>query len=189
MKKLYEIYDKNVNLIQSNLLNREDLICRELEIGKHHFAVMYILGLCDSENISKLIISPITKSNIDGDVIEELTTKILLYSELNQESDCDKIVSEVLKGKAVLICDDESQAIIIELDKHSERSITEPPTSAVIRGPRNGFVENIKTNLSSLKNILQTKYFTTKSLSIGKETQTSVAMVYLSNIADQKIVD
>lgn len=189
MKKLYEIYDKNVNLIKSSLLNREDLICRELEIGKHHFAVMYILGLCDSENISKLIISPITKSNIGGDVIEELTTKILLYSDLNKESDCDKIVSEILKGKAVLICDDESQAIIIELDKHSERSITEPPTSAVIRGPRNGFVENIKTNLSSLKNILQTKYFTTKSLSIGKETQTSVAIVYLSNIADQKIVD
>jgi len=190
MKNLYKNYNKNIKLIQDYFNNRDDLILRELEVDNHKFAIFYILGLSDGENLSKLVIAPILKYNQypKKDIINTLQKHILYFSEISQEKEIDNIISELLKGKAIIIADNENQVISLQSDKHKERSIAEPPTSAVIKGPRGGLVENLKTNLGTIKNILQTKDLATINLKVGKRTQTSVAIVYIKGIADDKVV-
>ncbi len=190
MEKLYNNYKKNVEFIKSYMNNRDDLVVREIKNGKHSFAIFYILGLSDAENISKLVIAPIINYKTFGNrnVINILQQQVLTFSEINTETNFDKIISEILKGKAVIVVDNNQTVITLQSDKHKERSIAEPPTSAVIKGPRSGFVENIKTNLASIKNILQTKDLKTISINVGRRTQTSVAIMYLEGIADEKVV-
>ncbi len=191
MEKLFRSYKKNVNLIKEELNNREDLILRELEVGKHKFAIFYILGLSDAENIGKLVIAPIlnyTGYDSKTKVIDTLQKNILYFSEMSTEEDLREITSELLKGKAIILIDNETKVISLQSDKHKERSIAEPPTSAVIKGPRGGLVENLKTNLGTIKNILQTKDLKTINLKVGKHTQTSVALLYIDGIADDSVV-
>ena len=190
MKNLFKSYKKNINLITNAFNNRDDLILREIKVGNHKFAIFYILGLSDAENISKLVIAPIINHGKYGDnILQTLQDKVLYFSEIETETQLDNIIVAILKGESVIIANDEKEVIILKSDKYKERTIAEPPTSAVIKGPRSGFVENIQTNLSSIKKILKTPDFKTIQLSIGRRTKTMVAITYIDGIADPKVVN
>ncbi|MBR2323470.1 MAG: spore germination protein [Clostridia bacterium] len=78
---------------------------------------------------------------------------------------------------------------LISTKKWAMRPVQEPPTSAVVKGPREGFVEDFLTNISMVKRRLKTPSLKFSMLKIGRLTNTSVAVVYLDGIADKKVVD
>jgi spore germination protein KA len=182
-----ESLQQNIENIKQKFGDSNELLCKQITAQKFKCAVMYFLGLTDTESLNRFVLDPLlnTKELLDP---QSATTSLPL-SEMQIESDDEKIYSELLKGKAILIFDGHKEAIILGVDKIKERSITEPPTSTVLKGPRAGFVENLKTNLSILRKILATPNLRTDSTTVGKHTQTTITIVYINNIADKKIVD
>ncbi|MDD4210999.1 MAG: spore germination protein [Clostridia bacterium] len=73
-------------------------------------------------------------------------------------------------------------------NKPIKRNIMEPPTSTVLLGPREGFIENIADNLGLIKKRLTTKDLKIIDIEVGKYTKTRVSILYLNTIADIKIV-
>lgn len=69
-----------------------------------------------------------------------------------------------------------------------QRSLTEPPTSQVLLGPREGFVEDINTNLALIKKRIKSKDLRCEAMTIGQYTHTKVVVVYLNSIADPAVV-
>ncbi len=69
-----------------------------------------------------------------------------------------------------------------------ERGITEPPTSQVLLGPREGFVENINTNQALITKRIKSPHLRWIKLTLGRYTQTSILIVYLDDIAEPQIV-
>lgn len=69
-----------------------------------------------------------------------------------------------------------------------QRGLTEPPTGQVLLGPREGFVENIDTNIEFIKKRIKNKDLRFITLTIGKYTQTKVMVAYIDSIAEPKIV-
>ena len=58
---------------------------------------------------------------------------------------------ELLKLKTnrkILLIENEISAILINTKKLDKRAIVEPPNNNVIRGPREGFIEDINTNIN-----------------------------------------
>ena len=178
---------QNIEYIKNEFGNSNELLCKELSAPKFNGAVFYFLGLTDTEQLNRFVLEPILKSQ------EKLSPKTIPshipLSETQEESDDKKIFSELLKGKAILIIDGYKEVLILGVDKQKERAIAEPPTSTVLKGPRAGFVENIKTNLSILRKILATPKLRTHSTTVGKHTQTSIVVTYIDGIADKNIVD
>lgn len=68
------------------------------------------------------------------------------------------------------------------------RAITEPPTSSVLRGPREGFTENLRTNITQIRRRLQTPKLRIRHLFVGKYTHTDVAIVHIGGVADRALV-
>lgn len=62
-------------------------------------------------------------------------------------------MESLLAGDALLFCD---RTYAINARKYEKRAIAEPPTETVMRGPREGFIEDLKTNLSLVKRRLRT---------------------------------
>jgi spore germination protein KA len=69
-----------------------------------------------------------------------------------------------------------------------QRAVGEPPTSSVLMGPREGFIEELNTNHALIQKRLKTKALKTKSLSIGKYTKTKVSLYYIEGIANEQVV-
>ncbi|MBQ7351306.1 MAG: spore germination protein [Clostridia bacterium] len=183
-KKLQE----NITKIQETFGNSKELIIKEISSMKTKCAVLYILGLTDTTALSKLVVKPLLESHIKP-TPENTPTDILTICEAESETDEQKIISALLKGKGILFIDNHPEALILGIDKFKERSPEEPPTSTVLKGPRAGFVESLKTNLSILRKIVATTKLRTISTDVGTHTQTTVTIVYIDGLADKKIVD
>lgn len=180
--------DANIKYIKDKLGNSDELICKKIIGKKNTFAILYLAGLSDTSSLSKFVISPLNSTNIAISSMQTLDN-ILPISETEIEKDYQKILSHILKGKGILLVNGLADALILGIDQVKERSIEEPPTSSVLKGPRSGFVENLKTNLSEIRKILASPDFRTINLKVGKHTDTQVTIAYLDKVADTNIVD
>ena len=70
-----------------------------------------------------------------------------------------------------------------------QRGLAEPPTGQVLLGPREGFVENIDTNLAFIQKRIKHPDLKLKTLTIGKYTQTKVVVAYIDSIAEPSIIN
>ena len=65
----------------------------------------------------------------------------------------------IQSGNSVLLLDGMDNSLIMGSQGWKERQITQPITENVVRGPRDGFTENIDSNIAlicSLKAFIQT---------------------------------
>lgn len=181
--------EKNISKIKEKFQQSEQLIVKKIKTTSINCAVLYIVGLNDSELLSKFVITPLIHTNekiVDLNIVSE---KILTLGECILSKTLEEMSEKLLKGKALLLVDGFSEGIILGVDKFKERAIAEPPTSAVLKGPRAGFVESLLTNLAELRKIVATPKLKTTNHIVGKYTQTSVSVVYIDGIADDGIVE
>jgi spore germination protein KA len=69
------------------------------------------------------------------------------------------------------------------------RGINEPPTSNVVKGPREGFIEDISVNLQQLTRRFKGTELSLVDLKVGRHTGTRVVVAYLDTVADSTVVD
>lgn len=154
------------NKIKKELNNCGDIIVRE----EQDFIVMYIDGICDTKEINLNIIGK-GKASI-GEIIKA--------------KNIDELCTALLQGKTIKLTADGN--FILNTTKYEFRPVSEPPTSVVIKGPREGFTENVKVNVGLIRKRLITKNLVIEDFSVGRETKTAIKVLYLKNIADEKVV-
>lgn len=177
----------NIQKLKKIFDNSNELIVKEVQGKKFNCAIMYFLGLTDTVMLSEFVVEPLLNSEEILDT--KNTAKLIPICEAEEETEQEKIVTALLKGKGILLFENSDSVLVLGIDKFKERTIAEPPTSTVLKGPRAGFVENIKTNLSIIRKILATPKFRTTSTDVGKYTRTTVTIAYIDGLADKKIVD
>ena len=143
--KMERSLTQNINTIKKEFGDSDDVIVKEILSGNKKCAVIYILGLTDTIALSEFIISPLISNSMALKSLDVLKSMVLPFSEISDIDNYQDIYSSIMKGEAILLIDGEQKALSIAVDKVKERAITEPPTSTVLKGPRCGFVENIKT--------------------------------------------
>jgi hypothetical protein len=109
-------------------------------------------------------------------------------SKIKNMEDSESVINEILLGKTVLFIDHLHQFIIFNTVGTKGRSIQEPITEQVVRGPRDGFVEDLQVNLMLIRKRIKTPSLRIEYIIVGKKSQTKIAIVYMDGIADGEIV-
>ena len=86
----------NIKAIQEKLGNSNELIVKEIISGNTKCAIVYMLGLSDTELLSKFVISPLIENKQKIKDLNFLSSSILTLSETNVETDDKKIISFIL---------------------------------------------------------------------------------------------
>lgn len=68
------------------------------------------------------------------------------------------------------------------------RSVEEPNTQTVIRGPKEGFTERININIALVRKRIKNKNLKLEDLTIGSISKTRVSLMYIENIAKRKLL-
>ncbi len=152
-----------------------------------HFSVVFIDGLTDKDLLGELVVKPLKEVGTQGD--ERDIALLLASPEVKECKDFNEAVSGVLEGNALLLCGGVEGGYIIGLKAPPGRAVTEPPTQVVVKGPREGFTEDIKTNLGLLRKRLKSERLQVEMVSSGKRSDTAVAVVYLSGVCRGEIVE
>lgn len=194
-----------VEKIKKSFKNNEGLKVRNFYAFDKEFALLYLQSFADFDVISKDILKPILESNLNydefknktiitneestkDDFVNFLAKRVLSSSEIEITNKQEDYIEKLTRGEKVLLISGCENAIIVNTKKLEKRAIIEPPNNNVVRGPREGFIEDINSNINLIRKRLVTNDLKIENLEIGKFTKTKVAILYLTKVADRKIV-
>ncbi len=175
--------------IKNELLNNDDVMVRNLKVLGQTITIIYLKSMCDKNLLSHAIIEPILHIKNESDLsLKNIQEKYISANTVKQVENIEDCVNEILKNQLILYINETPQFLAIDVEFFPTRAITEPPTSAVLQGPREGFVEDIKTNISLVRRRFPSPHLKLENLEVGRLTKTKVCVCYLNNVADKKIV-
>lgn len=172
--------EKNIKSVK-DVLTSQDIIVFEFnsQEGKK-FAAVYADGLADKQLLGELVVKPL-KTARENCSLEE-AKGILASPEVKDGKKIKDAINEISDGNVVLFVDGEKDFLIIGLKNPPGRSVAEPPTQVTIKGPREGFIEDIKVNLGLVRKRLKSENLKVKMLKSGKRSETAVALIYLDGV-------
>ena len=164
----------------------DDFRVREVNCGIA-LKIVCLDPMCDDTKVSSFVLQPLAYVN-DAKTLNDVETRLAVGTGVNKPPNFYSIVEDFTNGYT-LIFDDKDNCISVDTRTAVGRSVAEPPTSMVMRGPREGFVEDVKVNLTLIRKRLKTPNFKVINLAVGKFTNTAVAVCYVEGIAQKRIVD
>ncbi len=187
-----EVLDVRIDNISAEFSGGKKPIIRRFNIGGTvNAALVYQEELCDSEAMTRDLISPMLKCTPESSVkiVDYVLKNTVPFTGYILTENKDDVISHILDGDAVLIADGDEKIPAFAVKKYQHRSVEEPPTSSVLRGPREGFNEDLRTNISLIRRRLKTANLVFDMLNVGKYSDTRVAVVYIDGVADESIVN
>jgi spore germination protein KA len=166
-----------------------DFAVRELRFGKTEIYIAYFVGFSSRDYINEYVIEPISRAwatRESGITISSLITNVKIQKLI----DFSSAKEAVLAGNAVVFGDIREDALGIEVFTKNDtgRSINEPDTENVIRGPHEGFTESGENNAVLLRRRIHSERLKRKSVSVGELTKTDVSILYMEGIATESLV-
>jgi spore germination protein KA len=191
---LSENVEVNIKKLEMALGKSDDLSIRRLNVSNKNVAIIHFEGIVDNQSINENVISPIIQLNKENHPFKsakELADKmaqIFSVASIKFIFNWSELLDTILAGDTVILVDDSTKAITLGTKKIQSRSITEPTTQTVIKGPKDSFTENISTNISLVRSRIQNANLRLKLTKVGNVTKTDVGIMYLEGIANPSIV-
>ena len=149
-------------------------------------------GLCNSMRMCDTAINPLLR--YDGEIpngqeIDFICSHLVYGTEQKREKDLTKAIMMMLRGCLLIFIDGVGECIILGVQSIPERSIQEPDTDVQEFGAREGFTENMKTNLTLVRKRLCSAKFTIEMQEIGKESKTRILICYMKGRATDETLN
>lgn len=188
--------EKNIYYVSQVLGDSGDLITRQFTVQStpdREAAVMYLDGMVDVSIIDQFVLGPamtgLEEIRTKGNLWDLLCRSLIQSGEVKSSSRMQELIEALLYGDTLFFLDGTSEGMIIGTKGWDQRGVDEPKTAAVVRGPREGMTENLRTNSALIRRRLQDPDLRVKSLTVGKRTKTHLSMLYIEGLTDQGIIN
>jgi len=190
----------NLKTLASLMGSSPDIIVRRFKTGlpgQVDAATIYIDGLADKAAINENILRPLVfEARLTGgdeelaeeDPVELIKGRILTLGDIQRIDSLGEVVDAVFAGDTALLVEGVCAALILSTKGWQIRGIDEPKTEAVVRGPRECFIENLRTNTALLRRRIRDPKLTYETVRVGKRTKTSVCVAYLKGVTNDRLV-
>lgn len=180
-----------IEKLKQNANKVSDIIYKEIKINDKTITIIYSEVLASSENVSRFIlkdISHIIEENLLGN--EDLF--FYLYNNLpghnrKRVQDYQDLVSKLFNGFTIIYISDD-EVFCFETRAGLDRGINTVDSELSIRGPKDSFTENFNKNLGLIRRRIKSESLWLEDFMLGKQTQTKVAVCYMNNIVDKKLI-
>ena len=151
------------------------------------FTCVYADAVTNKALLGEEIVRPLI--HYDGKpTVEEVKRKVT-SPELRTEATFDKLAEAVVSGDPVLLFEGADEGIIAGTKLEFVRTVSEPPTEVAIKGPREGFIEDVKVNTSLIRRRFKTSELQIDNVTVGRRSQTVVSVCYLKGTSVQETVE
>lgn len=187
-----DLYTNLANLKQ-HFAKCSDLVFREFSIFQTKKAgLIYIDGLIDSNQLELHLLRQLmnfsSASLEPTPPLKQLLEQNVTVAQTAELQTLAEVLDHVLAGEAVMLADGETSAVALSTKKWDHRAVDEPLSEAVIRGPREGFTESIRTNTALLRRRIRTENLKMESMKIGRVTKTDIVIAFIDGIVTDSVV-
>ena len=167
-----------------------DFNVRVLRCGDHTLYNYAIDGLISGADQSEYIIKPIMEQ-LAGKTMAELYQKSMLGVVVNAVArpceDLDAVASFLVNGFSVVLFP-EVGAIAFEVKTGEKRGMSGPELEHTTKGPKDAFVETVRTNTSLVRRHLRTPDLRLYETTVGQRSLTNVTVVWVEGITNPEYV-
>ncbi|MFZ3588747.1 spore germination protein [Bacillus sp. DJP31] len=194
-KDLTPILTSSYEFCKKSFQDTIDFTQSRMKIGQQNGFICYLDSMIDSKQITEKMVEPLgltieDNANIsDETTFEQVREKYFMglpYEFVTKEHDA---IWYILSGYVCLFVEGVSSALCLKIYDIQYRSISEPSTQTIIRGPKDSFTESMETNVSLLRRRIKNPHLRFESFIVGKDTQTSVVIGYIDGITNKDLVN
>nr|WP_240546066.1 spore germination protein [Paenibacillus artemisiicola] len=171
----------------------ELLIIRNLDgsVTDDEAVIVYLNSLVDEKRLNQHIIR---KMNLDlrkenGPTNEVLLNSLFTLGEVSILTEINEIINHIADAHFVVFLKGQAEAYATKLPGFETRAIDEPQIELNVRGPREGFTEDLQKNVGMVLRRIKSPHLKAKSFVIGDESQTKVMILYLGDRVDPNVLN
>ncbi len=166
-----------------------DVVAHPFQIGGRDATLFFVDGFAKDEILQKVMeymmsVKPKELKNIG--TAGEFEKRYITHIEAAADEDIKTICTQVLSGFEALVIDGLDGVVMIEARSYPARSVEEPDTDRVMRGPHDGFVETLVFNTALVRRRVRDPRLIMEMQQVGEVSRTDVVICYMENKVDTK---
>ncbi|MNB81193.1 Spore germination protein A1 [compost metagenome] len=184
----------NIERMQLEFLNCSDVMYRNCSIeGMNRATLMYVNGMCDVQAVDEFVLQPLiehfrSSSRVDEVRKVELKEIFIPTLKISIAYETQKIIKAILRGETAIFTEGNAFVMLADLVKMEQRSIEEATSEKVVRGPRDAFMESLRTNTSLLRRRIRSSKLKLECMTLGRLTETEVVIGYMEGVVKEELV-
>ncbi|WP_128896249.1 spore germination protein [Longirhabdus pacifica] len=155
--------------------------------------LLYCEGLVNMNKVEKQIIPALktlySNTQFLADWEEQLLQLPLIGVEKIEKLKKQEVEEQVYSGDLFVIMDTVQQVYRFQVSNPPHRNPEESSTESSIRGPKDGFIEELIMNRALIRKRLKSNELRYEQFNLGKETKTKVGMLYIEGTASEDVVN
>lgn len=197
---VYEELDKNIEVLDSLFFNWGDIVKKKFVLQRHQknleIYIIYIDGLTNNEMVERTITHPLlyewqelcSLSRAEDAALEgeELFRSVFHAQteavDLVPVTTIQDAISGVLKGDTAIFIDHVPKCMMLSTKKLPTRGIDVPDKEAGLRGPRDSFNENFRTNTALIRRRIKDPKLKLEQGELGLRSRTVYGVMYMEDL-------
>lgn len=186
----------------------------ERENGSLDIYIIYIDGLTDNEMVERTITRPLLYEwrdsiystgsmstdvkSINREKLDSVWSPISAFQrifhhqteavDLTEKSTMMDTIGCVLNGDTAIFIDGEEKALVLSTKKFPVRAINFPQKEAGLKGPRDSFIENFRTNTALLRRRIKDPKMKVKQNYLGQRSRTVYGLMYMEDLVHPSLL-
>lgn len=181
------ITDQNISAI---FRDANDFIRRPLQCQGYQLYAYAIDGLIAGGDASEYVLKPIAES-LNGDTVGALYRNALdgiIYNVVAEPcKDLTDLALKLVNGFCVVLFPGEG-AIAFEVKTPDKRGTSAPEVENTVKGPKDAFVETVRSNTSYIRRHLRTPDLRLYETQVGRRSLTNISVIWLDGITNPEMV-
>ncbi|WLD93758.1 spore germination protein [Alkalihalobacillus sp. AL-G] len=167
-----------------------DIVFKPVEINNNTGFLIFLSEMIDHKALFEIEqgFFSYKYEQMQGKDIRSIVRERYPFSSVLESDDTKSMINEILSGRTVLLFKELDIVFSFVTTNSTSRRIDEPRTERTVRGPQEAFIESIDTNLMLIRRKVRTPSLKVEYLTLGKQTNTKIAVVFLKGIANDDIV-
>lgn len=186
VKKLYDI-PKN-----------HDVMIREFMLSYNEVSVpafiVFIDGMVNNAVVNESILEPLMMKstympNVNITLKEHIKRTLIPQNQVSLSDTFEEIISGVNFGCCAVFADGVDSCFICDVKTWEHRTISQPLSENVIRGPQEGFSETLRMNTALLRKSMTDRNLMLERVTVGSRSRTPVIIAYLSDVVNPALLE
>lgn len=184
-------YQENLHRIKTELGNSGDIVHREFHFGASIGAAIYVDGLVNNQMISDFFLDMTGEEETANgqDPFQFIMDKAIGLGNFQIIREWNAVYDSLFSGNTIFFINGSNNAVSVDTKGWEKRAISEPTTQLSIRGPKDCFIESLRTNTALIRRRLKSPNLWLETMRLGRVTQTDVGIMYIKGIAKDGVVD
>ncbi len=178
-----------IKKLKKDLANICDAQFRTLRCHLCSAQIVFLRSMCDTRQVAKEITEPMLRRMSCFMRFNTVMNGVIEADKVEEVEAYQEALERVMAGWVLVILPHLGRALCCDMRSFDKRAIDIPQSETVIKGPREGFTEDIRSNVSEIRRRIKTPKLKMERFFLGTETKTDTMLIYIEGCTPQKLID